>query len=40
MDNNYSKQVGVDVTFGWKMVMGVQCLREDDVISFLFHLVN
>ena len=39
-ENNYSKLVGVDVTFGGKMGMGVQCLGEDDVTSFLFCVVN
>ena len=40
MENNYSKLVGVDVTFGGKMGMGVRCFGEDDVISFLFGVVN
>ena len=40
MENNYSKLVGVDVTFGGEMGMGVRCFGEDDVISFLFGVVN
>ena len=30
----------MDVTSGGEMGMGVQCLGEDDVISFLFRVVN